>query len=258
MNSGEFFGEIVLSNELKKIKDEGTILSLIQTAKDQKHEVYLWRFVGGSKHMAQVKIEAVRKARNDYAIVPSLGQDRQVQEIIGSLTYIDVYVPESALLCRCAIKQTDAPFRYYLEIPKLAAQAERRKSFRLNVHDESDVHLSFAKTMMAPKLIKQHFHKACFDISTGGFSFYVSRAEIKFFSMTDELPVVEVKTKNWSGKASAVISAVREIEPDDKNGLSYKVFRISCSFTQIDQISRKYLEKYIFERIKDELHAINE
>ena len=76
--------------------------------------------------------------------------------------------------------------------------------------------------------------------------------------MTDEIPTVEIKIKNWSAKATVVISAVREIEPDATNGLAYKVFRVSCSFTQFDQISRKHLEKYIFEQIKDELHAINE
>jgi hypothetical protein len=247
-----------LSKELKKINDEAIILSLLGTAKELKQGVYLWRFVGDSKHMAQVRIEAIRKARNDFAIVPSEGQDRHVQEIIGSLNFINVYVPESALLFRCAIKQTDAPFRYYLEIPQFTAQADRRKSLRLVVHGKSEINLNFAKTMMAPKLIKQHFHKACFDISSGGFSFYVSKTEIKFFNVTDEIPMVEVKTGNWTSRVSAVISAVREIEPDDKNGLTYKVFRISCSFTQIDQISRKYIEKFIFERIKDELHAINE
>lgn len=247
-----------MSNVLKKIQDEPTLLSLLGTAKEQKLEVFLWRFVGAEKHMALVRIESVRKMRGDFCIVPAEGQDRQVQEIIGSMNLIDVYVPESALLFRCTIKQTDAPFRYYLTLPKFIAQVDRRKSFRVNVHEESDVFLNFAKTVSGPRVVKQHFHKACFDISTGGFSFYVSKAENKFFSVTDEMPVVEIKTKNWSGKVTAVVSAVREIDPDDKNGLTYKVFRVSCSFTQIDQVSKKYLEKYIFERIKDELHAINE
>lgn len=245
-----------MGNELKKVKDLPTILSLIGTVKEERLEVFLWRFIGGSKHMALVRIESIRKLRGDFCIVPAEGQDRQVQEVIGSLNHIDLYVPESSLLLRCSIRQTDAPFRYYLEIPKFVAQVDRRQSFRLNVHEESDVFLSFAKTMLAPKLTKQHFHKACFDISTGGFSFYVSKAEFKFFSVTDEIPVVEIKTKGWAGKFTAVVSAIRETEPDEKNGLAYKVFRVSCSFTQIDQISKKYLEKYIFERIKDELHAI--
>ncbi len=247
-----------MGNELKKIKDESSILSMLGTVKEQAQEVFLWRFIGGSKHMAMVNVESVRKSKGDFCVVPAQGQDRQVQELIGSLNHIDVYVPESALLLRCSIKQTDAPYRYYLQIPAFVAQIDRRKSFRLNVYEDSDVVLSFSKTTMNAKPIKQHFHKACFDISTGGFSFHISKLENKFFNMTDEIPLVEIKIKKWSSRASVVISAVREIEPDDKNGLTYKVYRVSCSFTQLDQISRKHLEKYIFEQIKDELHAINE
>lgn len=247
-----------MANELKKIKDESAILNLIGTVKEQRQEVFLWRFVGGTKHMAMVRVESVRKMRGDFCVVPADGQDRQVQDIIGGMNHIDLYVPESALLLRCSIKQTDAPFRYYLSIPKFVAQVDRRKSLRLNVHDESDVLLNFAKTTGGPRVVKQHFHKACYDISAGGFSFHVSKAEAKFFNVTDEIPVVDIKMPGWAGKVTAVISAIREIEPDDKNGMTYKVLRISCSFTNIDQISRKYLEKYVFERIKDELHAINE
>jgi len=69
--------------------------------------------------------------------------------------------------------------------------------------------------------------------------------------------MVELKAGDWSTKAAAEVVTIREIEPDEHNGLSYKVWRVSCRFTQIDQISRKYLEKFIFERIKEELHAIN-
>jgi hypothetical protein len=55
----------------------------------------------------------------------------------------------------------------------------------------------------------------------------------------------------------ANIVLIREIEPDTSNGLNYKVWRICCKFEKIDEIQKKFLEKYIFERIKDELSVIN-
>lgn len=244
-------------NQLKKIKDEATILELLSTTKLENSEVFIWRFVGGSKHMASVRIESIRKIRNDFCIVPVAGQDRQVQEILGSLNTINLYVPDSAMLLQCQIKQTDAPFRYYLQIPQFIAQVERRKSFRLNVHNESDVKLTFMKNMPQPRNVKQHFHKTCFDISSGGFSFFVSKAEAKFFGEKDLMSDVEIKTADWAGKIGAEITSIKEIDPDEKNGLNYKAMRVCCKFVQIDQISKKYLEKYIFERIKKELHAIN-
>lgn len=243
--------------ELRKVTDEGEILSLLQGAKDNNLEVYIWRFVGAQKHLAQVRIESVRKIRNDFCITPGEGQDRAVQDLIGSQSQLDLYIPESAMLLRCNLKQTDAPFRYYLQFPSTAAQSERRKDFRLNVINNNEVKLSFGKTIKLPKPISQHFHKGCLDISTGGVSFFISKAESKMFGLTDEIKAIELKAGDWSTKVDARIVSVSEVEPDSYNGLSYKVWRVSCSFTQIDQISRKYLEKFIFERIKDELHAIN-
>lgn len=245
-------------NQLKKVHDEATILGLFSTAKEQSAEVYIWKFLGSKKHLAQVRIEAIRKQRNDFCIVPSEGQDRAVQEMMSGQTIIDLYIPSSALVFRCTIRTTDAPFRYYLRIPEFVAQAERRKDMRLNVHDSQEVKVSFGKTAVAPRQMTQHFFKDCFDVSAGGFSFYISKMETKFFQAEDLIPQVELKAGSWATKAKAQITAIREVEPDEFNGLSYKVWRVSCQFENLDQISKKYIEKFIFERIKDELHAINE
>lgn len=245
-------------NKLKKVKDEYTILSLLFGAKDAGAEVYIWKLIGNAKHLGQVRIESIRKMRKDFCIVPAEGQDRLIQDLMGSHSHVDLYIPDSATLLRCTVKQTDAPFRYYLQFPEFVAQVDRRKELRLNVEGTSEVKLSFGKTVSLPRPMSQHFLKDCYDVSTGGFSFYISRLESKFFQVNDPIPMVELKAGKWSTKLNAEIATIREVEPDEHNGLSYKVWRVSCRFSQIDQVSRKYLEKFIFERIKDELHAINE
>ena len=245
-------------NKLKKVKDEATILSLLSGAKESSSEVFIWKLIGNTKHLGQVKIEAIRKSRRDFCIVPAEGQDRVVQDLMGSHSYVDLYVPGYALLLRCSIKQTDAPFRYYLQLPNFVAQVDRRKSFRLNVHQSNEVRISFGKTVTLPRQMSQHFLKDCFDISTGGFSFFISKMEAKFFQPNDSIPLLELKAGDWATRVSAEVATIREIEPDENNGLSYKVWRVNCRFSQIDQISKKYLEKFIFERIKEELHVINE
>jgi hypothetical protein len=244
-------------NKLKKIHEEAVIHGLLSGTKETNIEVFVWRLIGGSKHLASVRIEAIRKPRKDFCIVPALGHERQVQELMSSLDYIDLYVPESALLLRCKIRQIDAPFRYYLQIPDFIAQVDRRQSFRLNVHQTEEVKISFGKSVSDPRPMSQHFHKACFDISAGGFSFLVSRMESKFFQINDPIRTIEIKANGWTSKVNAEVALIKEVEPDEFNGLTYKVWRICCRFSQIDQISKKHLEKYIFERIKDELHVIN-
>ncbi|MBA2403993.1 MAG: PilZ domain-containing protein [Bdellovibrionales bacterium] len=251
--------KIVLTNDnkLAKVQDEAIIHNLISGAKEAELEVFIWRLVGGSKHLANVRIESIRKQRKDFCIIPIAGHERTVQELMSGQGYIDLYVPESALLLRCNIRHSDAPFRYYLHIPDFVAQVERRKSFRLNVYETEDVKISFGKSVSIPRPMSQHFHKSCFDISTGGFSFLVSRMESKFFQINDPIRTIEIKSGGWSTKVNAEIALIKEVEPDEFNGLTYKVWRICCRFNQLDQISKKHLEKYIFERIKDELHAIN-
>lgn len=244
-------------NKLKKVQDESVITSLLSSAKEAELEVFIWRLVGGSKHLAHVKIESLRKSRKDFCIVPLSGQEHTVQELMSCQDYIDLYIPESALLLRCQIRQTDAPVRYYLQIPVFVAQVERRKNLRLNVYDTEEVKIGFSKSVSIPRPMTQQFSKACFDVSSGGFSFLVSRMESKFFQINDPIRTIEIKAGSWSTKVNAQVALIKEIEPDEFNGLTYKVWRVCCRISQIDDISKKYLEKFIFERIKDELHVIN-
>lgn len=245
-------------NKLKKVKDEYTVLSLLFGAKDQSSEVFVWKLIGSAKHLGQVRIESIRKTRKDFCIVPTDGQDHLIQDLMGSHTHVDLYIPDSGTLLRCRVKQTEAPFRYYLGFPEFVAQVDRRKELRLNVEGNTVVKLSFGKSVTVPRPMSQHFLKDCYDVSSGGFSFYISRLESNFFHVNDHIPLIELKAGKWSTKVAVEVAVIREVEPDEYNGLSYKVWRVSCRFSQIDQISKKYLEKYIFERIKSELHAINE
>jgi hypothetical protein len=245
-------------NMLKKVQDEATIYNLLSGIKENSSDTYVWRLVGNSKHLAQVRIEAIRKSRKDFCIIPVEGQEQLVHELIGHHSQIDMYVPDSALLLRCVIRTADAPLRYYLQIPDVVAQVERRKNIRLNVHASSEVKISFAKTVLTPRQMTQHFAKDCFDFSTGGFSFLVSKMEFKFFQIGDKISSVDLKAGNHTTKSAAEVVMIREIEPDEFNGFSYKVWRISCRFSELDMISKKYFEKFIFERIKDELRAIND
>jgi len=244
-------------NKLNKIHDQFQIIGNITTAKENACEVYVWRFVGGSKHIGLARIEAVRKQRNDFCLVPQEGQDRVLQDLISGQTHIDLYIPHMSTLMRCRLKQTDAPFRYYIEFPEFIAQVERRKELRLNVYDQQEIKVSFGKAITVPRTMSQFFLKSCFDVSTGGISFFVSKSESKLFNPDDLISSMEIKAEKWSAKIATQVLSVRETEPDEANGFPYKVWRVSCKITQIDPVAKKQLERFIFERIKDELHAIN-
>jgi hypothetical protein len=245
------------TNELKKVNDFAVILNLLSGIKEKNTEVYIWKLIGDKKHLSQVRLESIRKMRKDFAIVPTEGQERSLQDIIGTSKSVDIFVPDSCLLFRSVIRTSDPPSRYYLEIPEFVAQLERRKNLRLVLENPSDFKISFTTKIDGPRPMSQCFHKDCYDVSTGGFSFYISRLESKFFQDQGVVDLV-VKIEKISLKARAQITKVWEIEPDEFNGLSYKVWRVGCRFIEIDQLAKKYIEKFIFERIKEELHVINE
>lgn len=245
-------------NKLKKINDQSLIYTLLQTTKDQNHEVWFWRMVGETKHLVPVKVEVIRKARSDFAIVAEKGHESAVKDLIGGSSFMDIYVPESALLLRASIKQFEQETgRFYLEVPEFIAQVERRKNFRLNVFDRDQVLIQFTKNIMLPRPQSQLFLKSCFDISAGGFSFLVSKVEAKYFKTGDKVSSMQLKIGDRNVKVDASVVLIREIEPTTSNGLNYKVWRICCQMDKIDELQKKFLERYIFERIKDELSVIN-
>lgn len=241
-----------------KIQDEGIIMNLLSGANVRKSEVFVWKFFGNTKHIGQVRIEYMRKNRKDFCISPIEGQEQIVHELIYLQDWVDLYIPESLALLRCSLKSIDSPQRYFLKIPVLAGQVERRKSLRLHVHESSEVKLTFSKSVTMLNTMSQRFTKDCFDLSSGGFSFLVSKMELKFFQINDSIQPMEIKTKDWMTVVNSSIRSILEVEPDEFNNLPYKVWRINCAFTSIDKNSQKYLEKFIFERIKSDLSDISD
>lgn len=244
-------------NNLRSINDFGSIFGLLQSAKSAEQDVYIWKMVGDTKCLGQVKMESLRKSRRDICISPIKGQESTVTDLMSGQSSIDIYIPGSALIFRCTVKQADKFQRYYIEIPKFVAQVERRKSYRFDCYDDADFQISFSKTVFTLRAVTQSFQKSCFDISSGGLAFLISRAESKFFQVDDTITYLTIKVGNWTANVDAQITAIREIEPDEFNNLPYRVLRVSCKFTRIDEISKKHLDKIIFERIKDELRVIN-
>jgi hypothetical protein len=244
-------------NLMKKIDDPKVIWSLLKSTKELSRQVYIWKFIGDKKYLGMVKIESVRRARNDFCLIPSEQQSKVVESLLSNVAEIDLYVPESSLLMRCYLRQSDSPRRYYLSFPHYSALLERRKHLRLDVYESESIKVNFSKTIVVPRVMSQFFEKTITDIGVGGFSFYVSKMELKYFQVGDPILGISFKSYEWNSKLDGEITNIREIEPDDLNSLSYKVWRISCRFRNINVESKKYIEKFILERIKQDLNVIS-
>lgn len=230
---------------------------MLQTSKDKNSEVLFWRLTHDSKLVVGFKIELVRRSRQEVVVATVAGQEKQALELIGSRDFVDVYIPDSGLLLRCLIKSGEEQKKFTLQVPTSAALMERRGQARLNVFDTGEFNLSFSKTSDGLKPVSQSFSKSCFDISAGGFSFFISRLETKFFQIHNPIRNIQLTIPGHTFKVSAEIALIKEVDPSHVPGLTYKAWRVCCKFNQIDDISRRYLERYIFERLQEDLHVIN-
>lgn len=240
-----------------RIDDKDTVLKYLTSIKESSGSALIWKIIGDSKFTAEVKIEAIRKTRGDFILVPDEGDADKVQSLMGTNGFIDFYIPESSLIFRCKIRQTEAPVRYFLEVPEFMAQIERRQSLRLDLSDSNEVTIKFSKHQEPSKTIQQKFSKNCFDISAGGLSFLVSRLESKSFKVNDFIRAVEIQTPQWKSQVILQVALVKELTPDENSDISYKAWKVSCRFISLDDISKKYLTKFVFERLKSNEHVIN-
>lgn len=240
---------------LKKIADAAAIFDLLVSAKDLQSDVFVWRLVAGEEHLAQVKIESVNKTRRDLSIVPNHSHEVSLQTLLMNQSTIDLYIPHSSLLFRCRVKSSEGSLRYSLHFPVEVAQVDRRNSSRINTYEKEDLEISFSSQTERGRT--QQFMKSCFDISGGGLSFYVSKMEKSFFREGELLSELKIKTPKWDSKVNAEMVMIKEIDPNEFNNLPYKVWRVCCRFKEIDELSKHQLDKYILEKIKDELHVIN-
>jgi len=240
---------------LSNIKDPAVIYDLLMGCKETQSDVFIWKLVAGEEYLGRVTIESVSKARRDFSIIPTGDDETEVQNLLMNQSYIDFYIPNCSLLFRCQLKTNSGPIRYTLQLPVEIAQIDRRSSQRLNTLDDEELKISFKSR--TDRGLDQQFSKACFDISGGGLSFYISRMERKFFREGEVLQELNISTPGWKSSVNVELIMVREIEPNEFNGLPYKVWRVSGRFKSLDEKIRHQLDRYIFERIKGQLHVIN-
>ena len=72
-------------NKLKKVNDFAVILNMLNGAKENNTEVYIWKLVGDKKHLAQVRLESVRKTKRDFAIVPNRDRREVYKTLLDSV-----------------------------------------------------------------------------------------------------------------------------------------------------------------------------
>lgn len=211
------------ANTLKKNKSKWAIFSLINNTKINESQIMGWRIVAGKKVTTSIFIRVIRKFRNEFVVRAVSDKEKNVlSNLLASSGTLNFYLVNDMVLFQSQVKHIDPNGDFVFNIPEMIAQIDRRKHMRLFL-DESVKALSvFYKENHGHKVAKQQFQKECFDISAGGLSFFISRAESKFFEMGDRIDLIKIRLdNNWVNVKGDVVN-VLDVEPDERNKLHYK------------------------------------
>lgn len=241
-----------MNNKLSKINSKDSIMSIINNTKEGDKKVTGWRIIEGKKQTVDLYIRVIRAFRNEFVLrVKDSKDERLFKTLHISLESFNVFFPKDLVLFQAKIKSRDLDTGdLTLELPSMIAQVDRRKSLRYEFKSNESVKIDILKKFNLMNQKQQLFKKDLCDLSSGGASFYVSKADRKFFKESDVLENVALYINDGEVNDTIlkVISCI-EIKPSALNCLSYPVYKVSVKFDNISDKSKEIIEEYVFQKI---------
>jgi len=240
----------IRNNTLKKNFSSWAIFSIINNTKLKEKPVFGWRLIGGKKVTVELFIRVIRKFRNEFIIRAVNPDARKVLSgIVAGTDNLNLYLPDDLVLFQSSIKAVDDNGDIVISIPEMIAQIDRRKHLRLLVENDIRSSISFDKKSHGQRENIQKFSKKCFDISAGGLSFIVSKTESKYFEVGDKIVGIDLSIGERSTRIQGTIVNILEIEPDENNGLHYKVQKVCIRYNEPTPIQQKVINEYVFKYV---------
>lgn len=238
------------ANTLKKNKSKWAIFSLINNTKINKSQIMGWRIVAGKKVTSEIFIRVIRKFRNEFVVrAVSENEKNKLNNLLASSGTLNFYLVNDMVLFQSNVKHIDPNGDFVFSIPEMIAQIDRRKHMRLFLDKSVSATCVFQKENHGHRVAKQQFQKDCFDISAGGLSFFISRAEGKFFEVGDSIDHIRIKIDGrWVNVKGDVVN-VLEVEPDERNQLHYKARKVCIKYFDTAEKARKSIDEFVFQHL---------
>ena len=236
------------NNLLKKNYKDWAIFSIINNAKLSDKPVVGWKMIAGQKVRVEVVFKIIRKFRNEIivnALYPNEKMD--LTKLASGSEKLNFYLPDEMVLFQVEVKQIQESGDIIIGFPKMIAQVERRKEFRLFVENNLNIDVSFTKTNHGQKVATQPFKKNCFDISSGGLTFIISKIEKSFFKLGDKIDELVISIENREIKVKVEILKVNKIEPNARNTLIYGGWLVGTKLIEISKEDKDYIDDFVFK-----------
>lgn len=237
------------NNKLKKNYNDWAIFSIINNVKLKEQNVVAWKFVAGKKVTADLTIKIIRKFNGEMVLSPNSNHAKKTLEsIITGAEKLNLYFPSEMVLFQSDMKSY-CDKGVTINIPDMIAQLDRRQFLRYKIDEHVFSKIEFMKKKNGASSIIQKFSKACFDISAGGLTFFVSKTEYPFFQKGDEISLIVLNLEKLQLKFSAEIVNIFDQDPNDRNGLYYKSWKICLKYKDIDDVTRKRIDNFVFQHL---------
>lgn len=236
------------ANTLKKNSSKWAIFSLINNTKLNNKQILGWRIIAGKKVTSELYIRVIRKFRNEFVVRGMTEKQKNtLNNFVASSGVLNFYLAEDMVLFQSEVKHIDPNGDFVFSIPQMIAQIDRRKHMRLFLSDEVRAKVVFFKENHGHRVMRQQFNKDCFDLSAGGLSFFISRAESKFFDLNDSVEDIELYFDNTSVKLKADIVNIFDVEPDERNQLHYKAKKVCLRYRELNERTYKKINDFVFK-----------
>lgn len=238
------------NNNLKKNYSAWAIFSLINNTKLSDKPIVGWRIISGRKVTVELFIRVIRKFRSEVVIRATRPDGRKtLSNLIAGSDKLNLYLPDDLVLFQSKIKSCNENGDVVISIPDMIAQIDRRKHLRLFVENDIDVKVNFNKECQGQRVLTQNFNKSCFDVSSGGLSFLISKSESKFFEDGDKILGIILNVGEKKTRINGNIVNILDIEPDEQNGLHYKCKKICVRYENATPQQQKVINDFVFKYI---------
>lgn len=229
---------------------------MLLSAKEKHHPVYVWRIIGDKKIMAQVQIDLVLSARGELRISPKPEAALAFSHVVGGCSSVNLFFPNSSTLFQAIVKGGHGETGLIVSFPDFIAQMERRNWLRMSGENHAKLRLQFNRKMSYPNPMKQFFSKALSDVSAGGVSFLVTRAELRFLPEGEALKDIELIVEGKKIKLHASVLRIQELSKQTYPAFAGKTYKVSLRFDHIEKKDQEILAKFIFQNLPETHQAV--
>jgi c-di-GMP-binding flagellar brake protein YcgR len=245
-----------IEEKFKKIHDPKVIGLTLLNAKEKSETIYAWRIVGDKKILAPVRLEIIKRLQNTICIRPVESHEELFSLVLGSTETVNFFIPQTSIIFQCKFKQVESDGSYELAFPNFVAQIERRQWLRLTADNKQEIKLQFCKSVKMPRPQTHFVSREVFDLSGGGFSFMISRAEEKFFLPGEEIKNIELLIGGSKFTVSATVVRFHEKSAAKESSSSPLNIRLSLKFLDLNKKEQEEINKFVFENLTTHEKAV--